>query len=425
MTKIVKGQWYTDGDSVHLSLPFAKVDREKRTVSGWATMDNTDKQGDIVLAEASARAFARARGNLREMHAPVAVGKVVDFEEESFYDPEGNNGKGAFYRGIFVTARVSEGAQDTWLKVLDGTLTGFSIGGEITKSDDQFIPDENRSVRIIKDYDLVELSLVDNPANPLANILSFQKSANGSVTVKGIAVDTHIENVFFCTEDGVARVSEEEALSCVECGNKMENIGWFESGEDKEEKVRDICNKFLTPDSTNEGGVNMGKKRDKTDDNVEVTKSEESVEETPETTETTNDVEEVSEETDSTDVEEVADESEELAKRIDDLKETLQETVNTTFEKTRDETNEAVQALEERITELNSAFEKKTAEFEEKLNELDEGFRTAKGRLSSFEKTLNSYSRSGAVRKSSELDSEEPIEKSDNLWNGAFSADSL
>ena len=76
---ISKAQWNTEGDNVRLSMPFSKVDQERRIVSGFATLDNIDKQADIVTTEASMSAFAKFRGNIREMHQPSAVGKMVSF----------------------------------------------------------------------------------------------------------------------------------------------------------------------------------------------------------------------------------------------------------------------------------------------------------------------------------------------------------
>ena len=124
---IEKLHWSTDGDRINFSVPFTKVNREKRTVSGFATLDNLDQTGDVVTAEASVKAFEGFRGNIREMHGPSAVGKMLSFRPESFYDPK----TGDFYNGIYVDVYVSKGAQDTWEKVLDGTLSGFSIGGKI------------------------------------------------------------------------------------------------------------------------------------------------------------------------------------------------------------------------------------------------------------------------------------------------------
>ena len=71
---IEKSQWSSDGQNLHLSVPFTKVNRENRTVSGFATLDNVDQTGDVVTAEASLKAFEAFRGNLREMHQPLAVG---------------------------------------------------------------------------------------------------------------------------------------------------------------------------------------------------------------------------------------------------------------------------------------------------------------------------------------------------------------
>lgn len=168
------------GNSLKLHLPIQKVDVEKRQVSGFATLDNIDKHGDIVDADASQKAFDRFRGNIREMHLPKAVGRMVSFETKQV------NENGQEYTGIYVTAKVSKGAQDTWEKVLDGTLNGFSIGGLVKERGEKSL-DSGETVRVIKDYDLMELSLVDSPANPLANVLSIEKLEDGTFKVDGIA----------------------------------------------------------------------------------------------------------------------------------------------------------------------------------------------------------------------------------------------
>lgn len=432
MTKFVKGQWATDADTVRLSMPFAKVDQANRLVSGYATLDNVDSQGDVVLAEASAKAFSRARGNLREMHQSIAVGKVVDFREDEFFDTESQK----FYRGIYVTARVSVGAEDTWQKVLDGTLSGFSIGGNIVEASNEFVKEANggqgANVRFIKDYDLVELSLVDNPANQLANVFSIQKSATGSVTVQGMIADTVIENVFYCLKDKEIQAKSAESATCLECGEKMENIGWFESGNDRAEKVNDVVAKFLSQNAADEnangeGGVEMAKKDDTTatetvDETVETTNEEETDVETPaEPAEETVEVEETTDEEEDAPVEEVADEEEAISKKIDEL----HDVVKDTLEKSRTETGEQVAALEKKIDEINDNFAKKASELEEKLNGFGEKLETAKSRLASFEKSLDSINSSEAFRKSADLEeSGEKVQKQGTMWGGAFSGNS-
>ena len=232
---IFKAHWATEGDSVRLSMPFSKVDAEKRIVSGFATLDNVDKQNDIVTTDASLKAFTKFRGNIREMHQPSAVGKMVSFKEDKYFDPETKK----FYSGVYVSAYISKGAQDTWEKVTDGTYTGFSIGGRMNKWDDAYDEKADLQIRVIKDYDLVELSLVDNPANQFASILSVEKNAEGLDIVKGESVDVELENVFWDQDSGIVMLSEEEEMTSPTSDQPMKNIGFVEkSDEDKKNVIK-------------------------------------------------------------------------------------------------------------------------------------------------------------------------------------------
>jgi hypothetical protein len=226
-------------------MPLTKVDKERRIVSGFASLDNVDKQDDIVTAEASMDAFAKFRGNIREMHQPLAVGKMVSFKADKYFDPESKK----FYNGVFVSAYVSKGAQDTWEKVLDGTLTGFSIGGRMNKWDDGFDEKSDKAIRIIKQYDLIELSLVDSPANQFANIVSVEK-VDGVDVVKGD--ETVLENVFYDKESGIVMVSENESELSPSTGEQMANIGFVEKTDN--EKIDMI--KFLVDSAK---GINTSK----------------------------------------------------------------------------------------------------------------------------------------------------------------------
>jgi len=223
---INKAHWVTEGDNVRLSMPIGKVDVERRMVSGFATLDNVDRQGDIVTTESSIDAFKNFRGNLREMHQPSAVGKIVSFKEDKYFDP--NDKK--FYSGVYISAYVSKGAQDAWEKVLDGTYTGFSIGGNIKSWDDAYDEKMDKSIRVIKNYELHELSLVDNPANQFANIVSIEK-VNGQNVVDGYLSKTEIENVFWDSESGIVMVSDSDSVVSPTNGNKMQNIGFIEKND--------------------------------------------------------------------------------------------------------------------------------------------------------------------------------------------------
>jgi hypothetical protein len=230
--KINKASWITEGDNVRLSMPFGKVDLERRIVSGFASLDNLDKQYDIVTTEASMEAFAKFRGNIREMHQPSAVGKMISFKEEKYFDPESKK----FYKGVYVSTYISKGAQDAWEKVLDGTYTGFSIGGRMNKWDDAYDEKIDKQIRIIKDYDLIELSLVDSPANQFASIMSVEK-VDGVDVIK--ADDTVLENVFYDKQSGLIVTSEEETHVSPVSGEEMKNIGFVEKNDkDKADMIK-------------------------------------------------------------------------------------------------------------------------------------------------------------------------------------------
>jgi hypothetical protein len=429
MTKIHKSVLSSEGNSFHVAMPFAKVDEANRLVTGFATLDNIDSQGDVVLAEASQKAFSRARGNIREMHQPIAAGRLVDFREDEYFDPENNE----LYRGIFVTARVSEGAEDTWKKVLDGTLTGFSIGGEINEASNEFVKEAGKTIRFIKDYDLVELSLVDNPANQLANVFSIQKSATGSV-VKGMLAETLIENVFICKNDQTVIVKDTESESCPNCGSGMENAGWFEEGTNRAEKVRDIVTKFLSPadkevaPNSSEGGVDVGKviksepvpeaKEVSVPNPSEVHPDGEPIEEEAEAAVEVDETAETEEEPEAdAPVEVDEDEDTQISKKIDEL----HVAIKNSLEDVKVETGERVEALEKKIDEATESFLSKTSELESKIGEFSEKIEVHKSSIADLASRLEKFNSSEAIRKSADLEPAEKIVQKEAFWDGAFS----
>jgi hypothetical protein len=297
-----KAHWDTEGDSVRLSLPFSKVDIQRRIVSGFATLDNIDKQNDIVTTEASVKAFSKFRGNIREMHQPSAVGKMVSFKEDKYFDPESKK----FYSGVYVSAYISKGAENTWEKVVDGTYTGFSIGGRMNKWDDAYDEKMDVQIRVIKDYDLVELSLVDNPANQFASILAIEK-VDGVDTFKGEATEVAVENVFWDESSGIVMLSEEESAASPTTGDPMKNIGFVEkSDEEKKDMI-----KFLVDSAK---GINTSK----------ITK-----EVNPMTDETTELVENAEEAV----IEEIVEKSEEVAPEADATESDIEKSENMDEEK--------------------------------------------------------------------------------------------
>jgi hypothetical protein len=404
---ISKAQWDMDGDNVRLSMPFSKVDQERRIVSGFATLDNVDKQADIVTTEASLKAFAKFRGNIREMHQPISVGKMVNFKEDRYFDPESKK----FYSGVFVSAYISKGAQNTWEKVLDGTLSGFSIGGKMNKYDDMYDEKMEKTIRIIKDYDLIELSLVDNPANQFANILSVEK-VNGVDMIKGENLDVEFENVFWDRENGIVKVSSEEIEESPINGTLMKNIGFVEKNDSEKSEMI----KFLVDSAKGINTSKMKKEEDPMNETTEniVEKNDDVVEQAqvaPEAdAETTADVEKAYSEEDK-DKEEKSKSDEVIATAVADIKDTLTSAFS--------DLAETVKSLHEQVSELNKSLGIVKGELSSVKGELSQ----AKSEFDNFGKRVDAVEADTAFRKSGDLgeivqDQPEKVEKS--LWGGRF-----
>lgn len=406
-----KAQMSVDGDRLNWSMSFAKgdINEEKREVSGFATLDNHDTQGDVVLAEASRDAFERCRGNIREMHQPSAVGKLKNFVEKTTFDEEGN-----MYSGIYVTVHVSKGAQDAWEKVLDGTYSGFSIGGNITDSESQWVKDQGATIRFIKSYDLVELSLVDNPANQMANIFSITKAADGSTLVKGMIAEVLKENAFWCPTHSISDVSGETAMYCSVCKNEMELMGQISSDASRQE-LGEVVKKFLG----NKGGVTvMSDELKKSEEVVETPGTEEEVVNTPEEVvpAVEPEAEVVTPEVAETVV--VVDETEDndLNKVINDLKNVVEKSVSDS----REIAEEATRKLEESFTKANESYKSEMADMNAKYDELSNKLDAVKADNETTRKSLEALSGSTAFRKSGEVESPEAKPKKGGTFGGVF-----
>lgn len=157
----------------------AKVDEAKHEVWGVATAEVVDKEGEIFDYDSSKPYFkswsdeiakatdGRSLGNVREMHEPSAVGKLValDFDDD--------------LKEIRVGARIVDGV--AWQKCSAGVYTGFSIGGSYVKTwqDGDFTRFTAKPV---------EISIVDNPCVPDAHFTAVK--ADGSCEVRKFGGET-------------------------------------------------------------------------------------------------------------------------------------------------------------------------------------------------------------------------------------------
>jgi len=456
MSALNKAHWTSDNDDIKLSMPIAKIDEERRTVSGFATLDNIDKQSDIVPTDVSIKAFEMFRGNLREMHQPIAVGKVVNFRQEKFFDKSTDR----LYNGVYVDAYISKGAQDTWEKVLDGTLTGFSIGGVIKEAENSWDENVEKTIRIVKDYELQELSLVDNPANQFANVVSIQK-IDKDAQIDGIIAKADLENVYWCENDGLVRLSEVEDSSCPSCEVSMKNIGIVETKDtEKAMTVKSLLNKFIgvtdlaksddvseTPETSGETSEtaidnnasivennieeenNVSEENTVVEETVEEVAAEEVAAEAPaeETVEKSVDAVDAVEETvvKSADPEEAP--AEEIAEEASDDVEVEKSVVET--DSADSELVKAVDEIKVSVTEAVSELVSTIKSLNEEIADLKKGHATVaeevagvRGSLEEFGKRVDGLEDDTAVRKSGDLGGivqGTKIQKG-SMWGGRF-----
>ena len=199
---------------ISVELDFNSFDPGSRMVVGYATLNNLDKGGDIITLDASVKAIANYRGNVRVQHDKSRpVGIVKGYSKERVLDPS----TGLFFDAIKIAVYISKTADDILDMCDEGVLNGFSIQGQIISSHKIFDPELNKEVRIIDEYTLNEISLVDNPANPLANINSVFKSSDSAINIS--------DNVMVCSKDGIIVKNDGTINSnCPSCKGKMEKV---------------------------------------------------------------------------------------------------------------------------------------------------------------------------------------------------------
>ena len=383
-----------DVDNIRLSMPLMKVDIEKRMVHGFATLDNLDKQDDIVTKEASVGAFNRFRGNIREQHDPKkAVGRIVGFKEDNLFDQE----TAKSYNGVFVSAYISKGAEDTWQKVLDGTLSGFSIGGVINEAEEGFTEKSEVPIRIVTEYDLSELSLVDSPANELANVVSIEKNDAGVMTVETPQVIGGIENIFWCESDGLITLKSSESGDCAMCQSKMQNVGFIESGDKQKDSVVKAAVIEFKKNLKEKEAKNVA---EKTEDTVEKAESPE----------------------------EVIDAPVEKADKVDDEKVEKAKENNDTVEKTEtvSKTDQVIESLVSSLTKMTDAvlaLETKIDTMSKSMDSVKAEVSEVKSENTEFGKRVDAVESTTAFRKSGDLGEvvqEQVPEMEPSLWGGSF-----
>lgn len=154
-------KFFINSDDISVKAVTNKKDKFK--IAGYANTRDKDRVGDIVLPEAWAKGVENYRKNpvLLYQHdhgKPIGRSDIVRVDK----------------KGIFVEASVSDAAEklhgvQTLIK--DGALKSFSVGFRVKDADF----DRNTETFVVKDLELLEISVVSVPANQ-ESLFSIRKS---------------------------------------------------------------------------------------------------------------------------------------------------------------------------------------------------------------------------------------------------------
>lgn len=387
-------------------------------VYGWASTPDLDSDGEIVSLKGLEKALPNYLQfpTLREMHQPKAAGTVKHTDIKKENDVE----------GLYIGAKVV--AEDAWNLVKEGVYRGFSIGGNVV----------SKVGNVINDLDLVEISLVDVPANKKAKIEVWKagkitKDAETVYSLSNLMItlkDTimYFEAIGKPTKDlekaleTIKKVIGEEALETEKESEQRREDMWSEMMmADNPEDIKKLI-KSLDRISFDEGStpemlrkvvkINMAKKLEKQEEvetpEVEVEESEKeevdvpesSEEETVEETVETEEGEEVEDSEESEDAEEETPEGEDSEE--EETKETSANPELTKLDTIADKL-EKLETKEEVVKTESPELVKMVGHLE-KMADILEGFEKRLAKLESEPAPLKSKQAYVELKKGEEID---------------------
>lgn len=199
------------------------------------TLDLDQQRCDPQWLDVSVPKWLKSAGNVRLMHQPVAVGKAQSIEKQG--------------TGWGTTIKVTN--PQTATDIEEGVLTGLSVGIKNYQLEKSMSAPKG----LIVGGDIIEVSLVDRPANPSCTI-EMAKSAGNEWEFKGVEVfggnqtdvvitqpitpDLEVGESFIPTAD--AALGDPEADKDIEAAaDAQENISDAEDFLNIDEKAAKVC----------------------------------------------------------------------------------------------------------------------------------------------------------------------------------------
>ncbi len=184
-------------------------DAEPGALSGYASVFGVvDTHGDVVVPGAFTRSLAsmKARGFNVPMYLNHGAAMGGDNLPAGVWEEFSEDATGLAVKGRLLGLNTDVGRYRYEL-AKGGALRGISIGYKTRKADYAKKPTDPR--RVLRDVDVFEVSLVDDPSNPAARVLSI-KSRD-----PGIPVEREIEDALrvsgYSNREATAMVSELKA----------------------------------------------------------------------------------------------------------------------------------------------------------------------------------------------------------------------
>ena len=193
-------------------------------VWGYASTEAVDSDGETITADAMKAALPDYMkfGAVREMHQNIAAGTAISAEVD-------DTGKTNFGAHIVDPLAVK--------KVQTGVYKGFSIGGKVLGRDDL-------DKSIIKSIKLVEVSLVDRPANPEAVFTCYkaedvEKGEEGGIVdlkKEGLKIVTAPSGQNLLMKDAQGEPLKKGMYNVSSLASVLSSISWITSDEEWEKQ---------------------------------------------------------------------------------------------------------------------------------------------------------------------------------------------
>jgi len=194
---------------------------DMRLIGGWASVEIVDFEKDYVpvneLANAMVAYMKNKGGQIFYEHQNKSVGKVIYWDIRKHPTTE--------KMGIYIIACLDKGYEfddAIWNNVKEGELKGFSISG-FAKSEEQIIKSEDgkeEKVRVLKNIEMMEISLVHKPANQYALIDEYNMFAKG---VRTNDIPDMIKDLIAEVSEKVDAVTLQKIVDIIATYNKNNN----------------------------------------------------------------------------------------------------------------------------------------------------------------------------------------------------------